>query len=311
MHRLWLLAGGAGLLSATVFLTGVVAVLKESPTVFMLAYLSPAPLFAAALGINGPASIVAAATGLVPVLLAGGLQTAAAYAALIAVPAAILGRQAMLSRQSAEGETEWYPPGALVAWLCAIGVAIYTLLSLLLLSQPAGLSGTVHEALTQLAEWMQMPETDKEIFVGFLHPIVPGTAVASLLLLHVANGALAQWLLSTAGRAIRPAPDIGALVLPGWIPAGGAIAALAALVLGGEAGYFARNLVIVAAVPFFLQGLSVVHVLARRTGGGAMLLAVFYVTLIVLGWVAVMLVLLGLVEQIVGIRQRLNRTGQT
>ena len=46
--------------------------------------------------------------------------------------------------------------------------------------------------------------------------------------------------------------------------------------------------------------------LARKTGGGAMLLAVFYVTLVLLAWVSIMLVLLGLVEQIVGLRRRMN-----
>ncbi len=311
MHRFWLLAGAAGLVSASAFRIGVVAGLGGSYPGFMLVYLSPAPLFAAALGLGGSASIVAAAAGAVPVVLTGGIPAGLGYAALAAVPAAILGRQAMLSRSNAEGGVEWYPPGALAGWLCGIGAVAFTLLCALLASEPAGLSGTVHEMLTELAGRMQFAEDDRQLFIGILHPVLPGTAVAFLMLVQVVNGALAQWLLSVANRAIRPAPDFGALELPGWIATAGAAAALAAVVLGGEFGYFARNLVIVAAVPFFLQGLSVVHVLARRTGGGAMILAVFYVTLIVLGWVAVVLVLLGLVEQIVGLRRRMNSVNRT
>lgn len=311
MYRFWLLASGAGLVSAAAFLIGVTAGFGGSYSGFMLVYLSPAPLFAAAIGLGGSASIVAAAAGTVPVALAGGLPAGLGYAVLAAAPAAVLGRQVMLSRATAEGGTEWYPPGALAGWLCGVGAITYTLLCVLLASQPAGLSGTVHERLVELAGWMQVPDDDLDLFVGILQPILPGASVAFLMLVQVANGALAQGLLSAANKAIRPAPDLGALELPGWVATAGAVAALAAMVLDGDWAYYARNLVFIAAVPFFLQGLSVVHVLARKTGGGATLLAVFYVTLIVLGWVAVILVLLGLVEQIAGLRRRMNNEDKT
>jgi len=311
MYRFWLLAAGAGLVSAAAFLTGVMAGVGGFYSGFMLVYLSPAPLFAAALGLGGSASIAAAAAGAVSVMLAGGVKAGLGYAVLAAAPAAVLGRQAMLSRSNAEGRIEWYPPGALAEWLCGIGAVVYILLCILLASQPAGLSGTVLEMVTQMADWMQVADKDRETFIGLLHPILPGTAVAFLMLVQVANGAMAQGLLAAANRAIRPTPDLGALELPAWIAIAGAVAALAAIVLGGDFGYFARNLVIVAAVPFFLQGLSVVHVLARRTGGGTMLLAVFYVMLVVLGWVAIVLVLLGLVEQIIGMRRRLGKENTT
>jgi len=306
MYRFWLLAAGAGLVSAAAFLIGIRLGLGGSYPGLMLVYLSPAPVFGAALGLGGSAGFIAAAAGLVLVALVNGIPDGLGYAVLAAAPAAILGRQAMLSRSNEAGGVEWYPPGALAGWLCGIGAAALTLLCVLLASQPPGLSGTVREMLMELAAWMKVPDDDLDLFVGFLHPILPGASVAFFMLLQVANGALAQALLSASRRALRPAPDLGALELPGWIATGGAVAALAAILLGGDYGYYARNLVFVAAVPFFLQGLSVVHVLARKTGGGAMLLAVFYVTLVLLAWVSIMLVLLGLVEQIVGLRRRMN-----
>ena len=273
----------------------------------MLVYLAPAPLYMAALGLGGPASIVAGIVGTIPVALAADLPTSLGYAVVTAAPAAVLGRQAMLSRRSEDGGVEWYPPGALASWLFGIGLMTYSLFCLLLATQPAGLSGTVQEMLVQLADLMEVSDQDRDQFVGVLQPFLPGGAVATMMLLQVANGALAQGLLSTANRAMRPAPDIGALVLPGWIATAGAVVALGALVLDGDWGYFARNLMVVAAVPFFLQGLSVVHVLARRTRNGAILLALFYGMLVILGWVvAIALVILGLVEQLVGLRWRLD-----
>lgn len=306
MYRFWLMAVSAGLASAAVFLIGVTAGFTGSYAIFLLVYLSPAPLYAAALGLTGSAGIVAALVGTVPVALALGIQAGFAYIVLVGAPAAVLGRQAMLSRRAEDGGVEWYPPGALAVWLSGVGVAILTLFALLLGSQPAGLSGTVREMLTQFAEWMQVVAEQRTLFVELLHPILPGAAVAFLMLVHIANAALAQGLLSAANREVRPTPDLGALELPGWIATAGAVVIVAAIVLGGDFGYFARNFVIIAAIPFFLQGLSVVHVLARRTGGGPPLLAVFYVTLIVFGWIAILLVLLGLVEQVVGLRRRLQ-----
>lgn len=307
MNRVLLLAVTAGLMSAAVYLGGVTAGLGGSYFGIMLAYLSPAPLFAAALGLGGPAGVLAAIVGTVPVLILGGAAALFGYMALAAVPAGVLGRQAMLSRVDDQGETEWYPPGALAGWLFGIGAVIHATFSAVLGARPAGLSGSVEEMLTELAVRVQIPDDRLDPIINYLHPILPGTAIAFLLLVQVGNGALAQGLLVAGGRSIRPTPDFGALELPGWTAVAGAVIALAAIVLDGDLGYFARNLLIVATVPYFLQGLSVVHVLAARTGGGSMILAVFYVTLIVLGWVAVLIVLLGLVEQLVGFRQRLNR----
>lgn len=311
MYRFWLMAGSAGLASAAVFLGGIAAATGGAYIGFMMAYLAPAPLYMAGLGLGGAASIIAGIVGTVPVALVADLPTSLGYAVSSAAPAAILGRQAMLSRRTEDGAIEWYPPGALAGWLCGVGAVTFTLLCILLAVQPAGLSGTVKDMLVELTGRMPVREQDRELFVQLFHPFLPGGAVAVMLLIQVGNGALAQGLLSAMKRAIRPSPDIGALILPGWTATVGAGAALAAIVLGGDWGYFARNLVIVTAVPFFLQGLSVVHVLARKASSGAILLAVFYVTLVILGWaVAAAVVVIGLVEQVVGLRRRLENKDQ-
>jgi uncharacterized protein YybS (DUF2232 family) len=73
-------------------------------------------------------------------------------------------------------------------------------------------------------------------------------------------------------------------------------------------------MLLVLAVPYFLQGLSVMHVLARKIGGDNMVLAMFYVTLLVVGWAIVpliLIVLLGLVDQAAGLRRRMMKENQT
>lgn len=306
MHRFWLMAVGAGLASAAVFLFG----LTGSTSSIMLAYLSPLPLFAAALAAGGVTGIVAAVLGTVPVMVVAGPQVGLAYAALAAAPAALLGHLAMLSRSDEAGGIEWYPSSALAGWLCTVGLAGLVLLCGLLAGQPAGLSGTAGEMATEFASWLQVE--DKKLFVGMLQPILPGITIASWMLLLVVNGVLAQGLLVALNRAARPSPDIGALTLPRWIAIAGALAALAVILFSGDYSYFARNMLIVIAVPYFLQGLSVVHVLARKLGGDNMVLAIFYVTLVVVGWgVAPVIVLLGLIEQIAGLRRLITKEGRT
>lgn len=302
MQRTWLLAGGAGLVSSILFLIGQ----SGSLAGLFLAYISPLPLYMAALGLGGAAGFVAAAAGVVPVVLAGGFLAGIGYVAVTAAAATVLGHRAMLSRTNDQGAVEWYPTDGLASWLVAVGLAGYALLCIVLALQPAGLSGTVQEMLVDLTG--RVPMEEKELFVKLFQPVMPGMAIAVWMLLQAVNGALAQRLLSAAKRAIRPAPRIADLQLPNWVATVGACAALGAILLDGEFGYFATNMVIVIAVPYFLQGLAVVHVLVHRSGGGGTILAVFYVMLLVLGWVAVLLVLLGLLEQVLGLRRRLDQS---
>lgn len=299
MARYWLLAAAAGLVSAAVFVIGN----SGSPSTMILAYLAPAPLFLAGLALGWLAALAAGAAGTLLALLIGGPVVALGYLVINAAPVAILVRQALLSRQTADGSVEWYPPGLLAAWLTGIGMAGLAAMALALIADGVGLEDTVRRFTAEFAEVIGTPHP--ELFVSLVAPLLPGSVAAVWMLTLTVNGALAQAGAAWVKRNRRPAPDIGALHLPFWPAVIGAAAAVAGLSVGGDAGYFLRNLAVVAAVPFLLQGLSVVHVLSRRTGAGIPMLAVFYTLLVVLGWVSLLIVLLGLVEQVVGIRARL------
>lgn len=300
MHRFWLLAACAGLVSAAAFMAG----LTGSMPLVILANFAPAPLLGAAFGLGALGGIVASVTSALLVLVAGGINSAIVFALATAVPAAILGRQIMLSRQMEDGTVEWYPQDYMLVWLFGIGVASFGALALFLAGQSAGFAGTVHAAMTEMANVFQVKE--KELFIAATTPLLPGLAIAAWMLLLVVNGAVAQGLLVKGKMALRPSPDIAALYVPNWMAPAGAAIALAAILLGGDAGYAARNLVVVIAVPFFLQGIGVVHMTARAIGAGTGLLAVFYVMLMVIGWVAFLIALLGLVEQFLKIRSRIS-----
>lgn len=301
MSRYWLLAAAAGLVSAAVFMVGNTG----TPAAMLFAYLAAAPLFLAGLTLGGFASLAAGAGGVVLTVLAGGLAAALLYLLVNAAPVAILTRQALLSRTAEDGSVEWYPPGLLAAWLTGLGIAGLGLASLLLASGEAGLEGSVAAFAGEAGR--MLGAGDPAVFASVVTPLLPGMVMAVWMLMVTVNGALGQAAAVWAGRNLRPTPDIGALQLPVWPAAVGAAAAVAGLTLGGDLGYFLRNLAVVAAVPFFLQGVAVVHVLSRRSAGGMPMLAVFYALLVVLGWMAMVVAVLGLVEQLAGIRARLAR----
>lgn len=301
MFRYWLLvAVAAGLFSAAVYLASLSGTLAG----MILAYLAPAFLYAAGLGLGALAGGVAGLGGTLAAALTGGVATGLGYFLVCAVPAALLVRQAMLSRRMADGTVEWYPPGLLAAWLTGIGMAGLVVMSLLLLREGAGMEAAVHGFTLKVGDMLDA--ADPELFARMVTPLLPGTMIAVWLLMLTVNAALAQAALVGTGRNLRPSPDIAALELPAWPAPVGAAAALAGVLLSGDLGYFLRNFAVVMAVPFFLQGLGVIHVLSRRTAGGRPMLAIFYALLVVLGWIAMLITVLGLVEQLLGLRRRLS-----
>lgn len=301
MARYWLLAAAAGLGSAAVFMGGHSASLAG----MVVAYLAPAPLFLCGLMLGVPAAVAAGGTGAALALLVLGPLAGLGYVLSNAVPVAVLTRQALLSRTAEDGSAEWYPPGLLASWLTGLGMAGLGAMAIPLMSGDAGLEGAVRVFTAEVAALVEAPEP--QLFVDVVTPLLPGLVVAVWMLMLAANAALAQAGAVAMKRNLRPTPDIGAIELPIWPAVVGAVAAVAGLTLGGDAGYFLRNLAAVAAVPFLLQGLAVVHVLNRRMGGGTAMLAVFYTMLVVLSWVALPIVLLGLAEQVAGIRRRIMR----
>lgn len=122
----------------------------------------------------------------------------------------------------------------------------------------------------------------------------------------VVNGALAQGALVRFGHNRRPTPRVSDIELPRW--ALGPVAAGPALAILGDGvpAHFGSNLSPVLCLPFFFVGLAVVHAYARRRPLRWVILVGTYAAIMVFGWPAAALVVLGFVEQWAGIRRRLG-----
>ncbi len=142
--------------------------------------------------------------------------------------------------------------------------------------------------------------------------VLPGLGACSWLLVTAANGALAQGLLIRFARNLRPSPDLASFDLPRWLGLAVAATALLGVAAPGTAGFVGENLCLILAMPYFFGGLALAHAAARRSGARAghfMLLYLFLALIIVImSWVVIFgVAALGLIDQLVGLRQRLMR----
>jgi hypothetical protein len=280
------------------------SVLTASPGAAILVSLAPLPLFIAGLWLGTGAAAIAALVAAAIVLAEARLLVAAAlFAAVYAAPVVFLVRQALLARTGAGGALDWYPPGALTAWLTGLALGAFGIV-LCWLGGPQAAQSMLREAL--MPALAQLTDTaDASTLADTLAAIMPGILAASWMTLMIGCGILGQSLLVRFGANWRPSPAMAALNLPFWITALLGVAALLTL-LGAPARFLGINAMIVLGVPFCIAGLAVVHAFAGRLARPLMALVSFYVLAGLLGWPLLPVALLGLLDGPLGLRRRLG-----
>jgi len=279
-----------------------------TPGGLVLVYMTQLPLFLAGLWLGTGAAALAGLTAALVLLAASDVLGAAVFAAVNAVPVALLVRQALLARRGSDGTVVWYPPGLLTAWLAALALAGIGA-ALLLLGGPEGLQSALRGVVAEVIDRLtQHPVADRDQTVELIAMVIPGMVAASWMIMLIANAALAQGLLARFGANWRPSPDLAGLDLPLWVPVALGLAA-AAVVFGGTLRFIGINMLIALSVPFCLAGLAVLHAVARHMSHPALALVGFYMLAAVFGWPFLAIAVLGLLESWLGLRQRLASPG--
>ena len=278
----------------------------------LLAQFYQLPLFVIGMSMGTVAGAIAGAVAGVGVVIMGGLFGLFAFAVMNAGPVVYLVRQALLSRADEQGQTEWYPAGLLATSATVYGLALLTLACIWFEISADGIEDSGRIFLTDLSNSMlaPLPEAERMKFVDFFAPILPGAVGLYWLMMLVVNGTLGQGLATRFQWNLRPSPDFSTMALPRWLPMVTAAILLGTVFLPGTLGFLATNAAMIAMFPFFLVGLAVVHVAARRVTPGPMLLIMFYFLMVLFGWPVVLVAFLGLIEQMAGFRQRLARVGE-
>jgi hypothetical protein len=294
-----------GVISAALFL----ALLTGLPGMVVFAYFMQLPLMLVGLTLGVAGSVIAVAGAVVVNGLIAGVLATIIYALVQAVPAVVVVRQALLSRQQ-DRKVEWFPPGLLLAQLAVLAALGTSVVFVLMLGEPGGLKGTIERFLTAALADLGAIEATAEPppQLGIWVDLFPGLMAASWLTMVAINAVLAQGLAVRLGWNRRPSPDFAALELPGWlwpVIAGSALLALLSALDESGLGFLGRSLLIVLVVPYAFLGLAVIHALARRLSHPGLALLAVYAGVVLLGWPVLGILLLGFVEDWVQLRRRL------
>jgi hypothetical protein len=287
------LALAAGLLSALLFLS----LAKGIALGAVLSYVAPIPLLMAGLALGQGALVAAVAVALFAVVAVAGGVSALPFAIAAVVPALVVTNRALLWRNADDGSVHWYPPGLVLAWLTAAGLALMLCGTALLAGSPDGIEGSVSKVLGDALALVaaEMPADQRAKVVGWWAPLFPAMVIGSWLIMAVVNACGAQGLLARLGHARRPSPAYRQLWLPDWPVFGLVSMAVLAIAVGGDLGYVAANAAAVLLIPFMFLGLAVIHRWVEgRPSAGILLAATYGLLILAFGWAAVAVAGLGL-----------------
>ena len=306
-----IIGAGSGLVSAALFASAATATSLAG----ILFYLAPLPLCLAGLGWGGMAALLSALTGTVVIAASLGAATAAVFALSIAAPTALLAHLALLSRPAATpngqvvGALEWYPPGRIIGWAALIAGLLAGILVLTIGYDQEAYRDTIR----QILEHSTLKELDRNgtVFTeeaiaslsSVLARALPAAFAVIWLTITLFNLWIAALIVDASGRALRPWPDLRGFELPNALVPIFA-AALAASFLPGLPGLLATGLAGALLFAYVLQGLAVIHLYSRGLPFRAVLLTAVYLGILLLGWVALVVAILGLAEPLLGLRQR-------
>lgn len=303
---------GAGLASAVLFLSTATG----SVLAMALLFLVVLPTFIAGLGWGNSAAAIAAVTAALIVGITLGPAAGVIYMAMLGAPVVFLTHLALLAREASPADAsgppavEWYPPGRVVAWATVLGGAAAAM------AIPAlGFDAETYRetAKSHFNSVFPGPETqgapagaEREQFdsvINLFVLILPASSAMVWMGVMLANLWTAQKILETSGRAIRPSPRIITMSYPRQFPAGLA-AALAGTFLPGIAGILATGFMGAFLFAYVLMGLAVCHAVARQYAFAGLLLSVLYLAMLFIGWIALLVAIVGLGEPVMRLRER-------
>lgn len=317
MVRSLLIGVGAGLVAALLF----ASILSGSALAIFLFYLAPLPIMIVALGWTHLSGLAAALVG--ASILGLGLTplVGVVFAVAVALPAWLLAYLAMLGRPSpvADGQTEWYPLGRIVATASIIGLVL-GLLAIVTLGPSAdafraaiasAIEAVIREQLgTPDDSALVLPDgRDGKPFTAFMAILVPPAIIVFWIVTTLFNLWLAGRIVRTSGRLARPWPDVPATRLPRLMAPALGLSVIASLLpaVVGIAGEFAAS---AFATAFMIAGFAAIHDTTRGASARPVILGGLYVVCLVMSWALVVVALFGLADHIFDLRSRWASKGR-
>jgi Predicted membrane protein (DUF2232) len=313
MMRIVFIGTAAGLLSALVF----ASVASGSALAIPLFYLAPLPVLVAALGWSHVAGLIAAGVAAVGLGVAFGSMLFVVFLVGVGLPAWWLGYLALLAQPGANAapdHLEWYPVGRLVIWAALLGslivVSVVARFGLDADNIQAGLKRILESVFqVQASAGGAAPGgVDAGEFISLLATWIPRIAAIPTIVASLFNLWLAGRIVRASGRLKRPWPDLSAIAFPSSVPLLLA-SAIAGTFVPGLLGMLCWVLTASLLTAYMLLGFAVLHAATRALNGRAFLLAGSYLTVVLFGWPALAVAIIGLADAALDIRGRLAGKG--
>ena len=273
----------------------------------LLSSLAQLPLFLVGLSIGVHSAAIAAASSVAIASILIRFEFGVFFGLIVAVPAIILVRQALLTRPGADGKTTlWYPPAGLLLVALGLTVAVaMTALPTAIWPEADQIARARNVLINLPTEFLPADMTPDAIdrMVRLSLSFLPGFLGIGFYVLLIVNAALAQFILVRTSHNLRPTPQLQDLALPGWFATGAAVAGVGAL-FPGMAGIIGGNLVLICAVGFLFAGLAVVHAMVRAWQARLPALIALYGALFLIAPTIIVIAMLGIVEPWAKLRER-------
>jgi hypothetical protein len=307
MTQIFLIGIGAGAAAALLF----ASLASGSLLALVLFYLSPLPILIAGIGWNYLAGLVAALFAAACLAVVLDSHFALAFIVGVGLPAWWLGYLALLARPDGTGTLEWYPPGRIVLWTALAGAAAIVIAIPFFgtdaQSFHTNLQSAIEAALGLRSRAGGEISPDKLINTDVLTKLAPPMVASLTTVVLLINTWLAARIVKLSGQLRRPWPELPAIGFPRFAPLLLAMA-LAGVFLPGLLGIVSDVFAAALIMAFAVLGFAVLHVVTRSTGGRPLVLAGVYTAVIVFGWPAIILALLGLADTALDLRGRSART---
>ncbi len=296
-----------GLLSALLFILsfqggdGALGQVNALQTMFVMT-LSVFPLFVSGLAWGITGGIVSVATGsLLAAMLIAPLFSLT-YVLTCGLPVLVLTRQSLLWREENE-KIAWYPVSNLmVSWVFVSILLSGMAISLLYLNTElkANLIDQFNQIVPQLQQQGEMFKSVTAEMIVRLLPQFFGPFWGIVLMI---GGILAQGVLVRFKKNMRPSPAFQELKLPVWM-AVATIGAFAFSFFFNWADAILGAVTLTLEIAFFLQGMAIIHKVSKGWDYRSVILTAVYLSMILIFWLVLVVVLLGLVDSWVGVRER-------
>jgi hypothetical protein len=316
MAQIVLIGISAGAATALLF----ASVASGSPLSILLFYLAPLPILIAGLGWSHLAALIAAVVASASLALIFGSFFFIAFLIGIGLPAWWLSYLALLARPGTNGAgtpgaLEWYPVGFLVVWAAMLSAAIVVAAMLNFGFDQQSFQAALRSGLERM---FRVPATgdvatppapgtaDRSRLIDFMVIALPPAAAVLTTITSTVNLWLADKIVRVSGRSRRPPADLPEMRFPNYAPMLAAVA-IAGSFIPGMIGIASGVLGAAMLIAYAILGFAVLHALTQGTNGRPFLLGGVYISVLVFGWPALIVALLGLAEAAFDFRARAAR----